>query len=163
MLALPNQTKMALEWDLTQPIRFLTERKGLPDRHVNEMAVEYRRFIGVIAAFPKEMFPVSEAVDEMWHTHILFTSDYRVMGQAVRGEYINHHPILSEEERQKVLPYYTEGTLRRYVQLYGEPSPEWWPVSGAICWSKGPGLLPSRTKEGSCLARDRTLKVNFKK
>lgn len=133
----------ALTWDLTKPTRLLVERKGLSPAFVAGMAHEYRRFLGIIAAYPKDRFPISEMVDEMWHAHMLFTRDYTAMSLATRGEYINHDPILDAAQKEAVLPYYHKGTLIRYREIYGVAAPRfWWPVEdGAICWS-GYEILP---------------------
>lgn len=126
----------ALGWDLSDPIRLLVDRKGMDETHAHEMAHEYRRFLGLIADSPRETFPISEAVDEMWHTHILFTRDYQEMGLELRGTYIGHRPILNEEERVELFPNYHLGTLAAYERLYGEKPPaKWWPTEGAICFS----------------------------
>ena len=79
----------------------------------------------------------------MWHTHILFTRDYRKMSYAVRGEYINHDPVMTLEHKQRITPYYHKGTLVRYRDMYGQPAPRfWWAVEdGAICWS-GYEIMP---------------------
>ncbi len=104
---------------------------------VEQMAREYHRFLGIIAAYPDDRFPISEMVDEMWHAHILFTRDYADMSLATRGEYINHDPVLDATHKAAIEPYYHKGTLVRYRELYGEAAPRfWWPVKdGAICWS----------------------------
>lgn len=131
----------ALAWDLSKPIAFLVNRKGMDPSYAAELATEYLRFIGILAENRERDLPVSEAVDEMWHTHILFTEDYRRMGDEVYGGYINHHPVLTETERVALIPRYLEGTLANYQRLYGTvPDEKWWARSGAICFSKGPGL-----------------------
>ena len=131
-----DAVQTALNWDLSNPMTFLIQRKGMSPDYVQEMAKEYRRYIGIIAANPHLKFPVSEAVDEMWHTHILFTKDYRHMGDEVCGQYIGHYPVMSQEERISLLPDYVEQTLGQYEALYGEKPPgKWWPNDGAICFS----------------------------
>lgn len=127
----------ALNWNLDKPKAFLINRQGKNSAHVDLIAKEYLRYLGIIAAYPTDRFPVSEEVDEMWHTHILFTRDYRKMSLIIRGEYINHDPILTEADRLALEPYYHKGTLIRYREIYGEPAPRWlWPLEGgAICWS----------------------------
>ena len=132
-----DQVNKALAWNLDGPISFLVKRENHKLEVVEQMALEYRRFLGIIAAYPNDRFPISEAVDELWHTHILFTRDYRAMSDEIRGEYINHDPILTLEQKRAVEPYYYKGTLVRYHELYREAAPRyWWPIEeGAICWS----------------------------
>lgn len=138
-----ERIKIALNWDLTKPKEFMVKREGKEPSYVEIVAKQYLRYLGIIAAYPADRFPVSEPVDEMWHTHILFTRDYRKMSDAVRGEYINHDPVITDADRQPLMPYYHKGTLVRYRQLYGTAAPRYiWPVvNGAICWS-GYDILP---------------------
>ena len=140
-----DRINAALNWDLSRPIRFLVEREGKDPAFVEQMAAQYRRFLGIIAAYPDDRFPISEMVDEMWHTHILFTRDYVAMSLATRGEYINHDPVLDAEHKASIEPYYHKGTLIRYRELYGESAPRfWWPITkGAICWS-GYEIVPHK-------------------
>ena len=127
----------ALCWDLGDVGRFMIVRQRANGDHVGRIAREYRRFLGIIAAYPNDRFPISEPVDAMWHVHILFTRDYTRMSLAVRGEYINHDPVLSEAQRAALEPFYIGGTIARYREIYGEEPPiDLWPLEGgAICWS----------------------------
>ncbi len=126
--------QIALGWDLSNPIEYLVTRKGMDKQHALRMAEEYRRYMGILANDPNGTYPISDAVDEMWHTHMIFSGDYTRMSNALIGEYMEHEPILVEADRQKLVPQYHHGTLNAYARLYGEePSPAWWPHSGAIC------------------------------
>ncbi len=125
-------------WDLSNVKEFMVKRQGVDPTHVDEVEVEYRRYLGILAAFPEGRFPISEAVDDMWHTHLLFTHDYEQMSKATRGTFIYHEPVKNEEERQSLIPVYLTETLGKYEELYDEiPPKQYWPHSGAICWSKG--------------------------
>ena len=42
---------------------------------------------------------VSELIDELWHTFILFTNDYRKFCDTTVGEYIHHDPNVNAEDR----------------------------------------------------------------
>lgn len=126
----------ALSWNLDHVKTFMVKREHYDPAYVEELANEYRRFLGIIAYHRKERFPISEAVDKMWHTHILFTRDYTKMSKAVRGEYIHHEPVLSIEEKLALEPTYRETTLVRYHELYHVVAPvKFWPIDGQICWS----------------------------
>lgn len=129
-----TRLETAMNWDLSDPINYLVNREKQDPHYIHEMAGEYRKFLGLIASNPHYRFPISDAVDLMWHTHLLFTADYAKMSEAVRGSFIGHKPILTTEEREEVIPAYINGTLKEYERLYGPPSAEWWPTEGAICW-----------------------------
>lgn len=138
-LAQTQQQKISgmLAWDLTRPKQFLVVRQGFDPGHVEEMEQEYKRYMALVVTRPDQKFPISNAVDELWHAHLLFTDDYRKMSDQFRGSYIDHVPTLSEEERAALEPDYFDGTLQAYCEVFGEKPPEnFWPLdSGSICWS----------------------------
>src|ERR1700733_6211525 len=125
--------KMALEWDLSQPIAYLVQRRGMKPGYVEEMALEYRRFMSIVAQNPGREFAISEQADTMWHTHILFSQDYVNMSEALCGAYMHHFPLLNEADREALLPNYRLGTMVEYERLYGIPNPTWWPENGQVC------------------------------
>jgi hypothetical protein len=137
--AVTNDEKLLIirDWDLSKPKQFLVVRQGFDPQEVEEMEREYKRYMCVVALNPESKFPISNAVDELWHAHILFTSDYNALGDALRHGYIHHIPTLNEEERAALEPQYFSGTLERYRRLFGEEPPQkYWPSdSGSICWS----------------------------
>ena len=125
--------------DLQRPCLFLVVRKQMDPNHVSRMEREYRRFITLVAAFPGEKFPISNAVDELWHAHLLFSRDYEAFSRSVRpeGGMIHHQPTLNDAERDALKPRYFDGTLARYKEVFQEEPPaEFWPSADAeICWS----------------------------
>lgn len=130
-----DKIKAIAALDLTKPKQFLVVRLKFDAGEVDEMEVEYKKYLCLIATFPKVGFPISEAVDELWHAHILFTGEYDTLTE-VMGHKVHHVPVLSEEGRAKLEPHYFGGTLVCYKQLFGEPNKKWWPHEPvAICWS----------------------------
>jgi len=132
-----RRIQVALSWDLSKPKEFLVLRQEMNPNFVDRMEKEYRRYIACVATNPSDKLPISNAVDELWHAHILFTKDYAKMSKALKGAYIDHIPTLSEEERAALEPFYFDVTLERYRQVFKEDPPqEFWPSeSGSICWS----------------------------
>lgn len=127
------QVQAALSWNLDAPMAYLVQ-EGQEKGHVQRMADEYRRFIGLIAANPGVGFPISGMVDPMWHTHLMFNGDYARMCQAVVGRLIEHNPVVSEQDRLKLAPAYQERTLKTYERMYGEkPSTKWWHKNDVVC------------------------------
>ncbi len=122
--------------DLYRIRTFMVVRQGFNAEQVEAMEVEYKRFLCLSIVFPTKAFPISNAVDEMWHAHILFTNEYHEASEIVGRDYIHHLPTLSEGERAELEPQYFEDTLGCYQQLFGDPSEVWWPKDSAqICWS----------------------------
>lgn len=122
-------------WDLSKPKMFLVVRQGFDAQRVEEMEREYKRFMTMVVNNPDKKFPISNAVDELWHAHILFTGDYNRFSKTTRGCYIQHNPTLNEAERVALEPAYHANTVGIYRQQWGEPDTKWWPVADDICWS----------------------------
>lgn len=122
-------------WNMTKVIaRLKKERTELSDAHLDALEVEYKRFLSLGLTAEKGTFPISEAVDQMWHTHILFTRDYHKLSQALGRDYIHHYPILTQEDTERLTPLYITNTLREYKRLYGEPNASFWPAD-CVCGS----------------------------
>ncbi len=131
--------------DFSRVRTFMTVRKGFNAEQVEAMEREYKRYLCLSIAFPDKAFPISNAVDEMWHTHILFTYDYHQASEIIGCDYLHHIPTLNEVERAALEPEYFQDTLGCYRKLFGEPPQVWWPKdSASICWSCGcrVGLCP---------------------
>ena len=88
---------------------------------------EYRRFCFLAAATPEPVTP-SEEVDEVWHFHLTYTSDYwNVWCRAVLGKALHHHPTRGDPEEDDGFRVHYASTLARYERFFGSPPPEFWP------------------------------------
>ena len=67
--------------------------KGLmsPDI-VDEAICEFRRYLVLISKGHPNLAMCSRDVDEVWHTFILFTSDYAAFCEEVFGSFLHHQP-----------------------------------------------------------------------
>lgn len=75
----------------------------------------------------------SAEIDEMWHTFLLFTIQYRAFCADWLGRFIEHEPF---EEAQP--EYY--GVTRSFAQdLFGELDKRFWPLDGKADCSSGCG------------------------
>lgn len=89
---------------------------------------EYKRFLmlGMKAGHPVSP---SEAVDQVWHMHMVYTEDYwkRLCGD-ILGRPFHHHPSKGgEDESAKFEDWYAR-TLESYARLFGEAPPtDIWP------------------------------------
>ncbi|HEY0908380.1 MAG TPA: hypothetical protein VGE35_03470 [Candidatus Paceibacterota bacterium] len=138
--------------DFTRVRTFMTLRQKFNPEQVEKMELEYKRFLCLSIAFPDRAFPISNAVDDMWHVHILFTYEYHKASEIVGCNYLHHIPTPSEEERAALESEYFQGTLECYRQLFGEPPAAWWPKESAqICWSCGcqVGQCPRHLRTGA--------------
>lgn len=93
--------------------------------------LEYRRFAFLAAAAGHPVAP-SDAVDQAWHQHILFTHDYfEVFCPSVLGFTLHHGPSLGgKEESVKHEDWYAR-TLMSYETFFGPAPADLWPPTEA--------------------------------
>lgn len=71
----------------------------------------------------------SDSVDQMWHTFILFTKDYRDFCDSYIGRFIDHDPIGGADTE----PF--SKTLELVKEIFGEVNPKYWSEGCACCSS----------------------------
>lgn len=59
---------------------------------------EYRQFLALMKWHPEAVLVPSEDIDEVWHLHVLNTSNYFADCERVFGHYQHHFPTLGESE-----------------------------------------------------------------
>ena len=98
---------------------------------------EYRRFCFLARTSAVELTP-SEAVDAVWHLHLIHTQDYwRVFCPQVLGGDLHHGPTPGRHAQ----PHYREAyalTLARYEAWFGLSPERWWPAA-AVRFAPGTG------------------------
>lgn len=131
----PNsrQVNEVLNFDLS-PIRKRLQAQSLLSESLIDLALlEYRRFMALVA-LEKKMFPMcSPEIDEVWHTHLLFTRNYSQFCERVFGEFLHHEPELSS-----IAPRHRDfkGFFAAYERWFGMPSPLWTKIAdrkGKLC------------------------------
>jgi hypothetical protein len=91
---------------------------------------EYKRFIYLICVSPLPLTP-SEAVDQVWHLHLLYTRSYWTdLCEGVLGRAMHHEPTKGgREQRLKFEEQYAQ-TLSLYADEFGsEPPVAFWPLA----------------------------------
>src|SRR6266478_1204058 len=111
------------------PIKFKLmdpeEGQGWSREYVNQMAIEYKRFLTLSVKYPKETIAPSKDVDKFWHGHILDTMKYAEDCQNVFGYFVHHFPYfgMRGEEDAANLAEAGRTTKRLYEQEFGETVP----------------------------------------
>lgn len=59
---------------------------------IDTAILEYRKFMALFASGCRNLAMCSKEVDEIWHTHILFTRDYMKFCRKGIGDYVHHVP-----------------------------------------------------------------------
>jgi uncharacterized protein (TIGR04222 family) len=133
-----TQTQVEL-WRRIQGFRFdedgatytfaqrLAKENGWAAAFADRAIEEYRRFafLAVVAGHPVSP---SDAVDQVWHLHLLYTRPYwqRFCSDAL-GHALHHEPTVGGAgERAKFEDWY-EKTLASYQRFFGEPPRDFWP------------------------------------
>lgn len=84
-------------FNLTQVMeRVAIENPTWDTTHLMIVEAEYRTFLALCKSRSRKMRPTKE-VDEVWHSHILFTERYHKDCQEYFGSYFHHTPLSRNE------------------------------------------------------------------
>jgi uncharacterized protein (TIGR04222 family) len=108
--------------------RLAREQNWSPN-HTRRVIAEYRRFLFLAMTAGHPVSP-SEAVDQTWHLHLIYTRSYwdHLCGEVLRQSF-HHQPTRGgTRERAKFHDWYAR-TLASYHTIFGEPPPaDIWPA-----------------------------------
>jgi hypothetical protein len=110
----------------------LARENGWSAAHAEAVAAEYRRFL-YLAARTEEPLTPSDAVDQAWHLHLLYSRHYwDVLCGGILRRPLHHDPAgagAAEAARHRTQ---YEATLAHYRRSFGEaPPPAIWPAGSA--------------------------------
>lgn len=108
----------------------LARENGWTEVQARSVVREYRRFL-YLAATAEEMVTPSDAVDQAWHLHLVYTRSYwDGLCRDVLGFPLHHEPTAGgPAERARFVAAY-EATLARYRAVFGEEPPAAvWPTA----------------------------------
>ena len=93
------------------------------------MIAEYKKFVFLAATSPRPVTP-SDAVDQAWHLHLLYTESYwSELCGAVLGRPLHHGPTRGGDAEQRKFGDWYAATLERYEHAFGAPPPrDIWPL-----------------------------------
>jgi hypothetical protein len=122
---------------------------------VDEAMVEYLAFMTLMQLYDGVRLTPSQLVDEVWHAHILFTSNYRDWCQTHFGYFVDHAPTAPTVSRDRDLRCYAT-TLWLYQRVFGEAAPpKCWPVVPEVQGFVDELDQASETREGRMAYMDR--------
>src|SRR5207249_9474771 len=98
------------------------EGQGWSREYVNQMAIEYKRFLTLSVKYSEETIAPSKDVDKFWHGHILDTMKYAEDCQNVFGHFLHHFPYfgMRGEEDAANLAEAGRTTKRLYEEEFAE-------------------------------------------
>jgi hypothetical protein len=79
-------------YDLNPVRERLLRTEALPPALVDLMIFEFRRYLGLRLVRGRSVPMLSRAVDEVWHTTLLFTRLYADLCENVFGCFVHHDP-----------------------------------------------------------------------
>jgi hypothetical protein len=105
----------------------LAKENNWPPGFTQRALEEYRRFVFLAMVAGHPVSP-SDAVDQVWHLHLLYTQDYwdEFCGKVLQQPF-HHGPSRGgADESAKFTDWYAQ-TLASYRRFFGEPPAEVWP------------------------------------
>jgi len=102
----------------------------IAEDHLREMI----RFLSLSATATQhgKYYGMTGAVDELWHTFVIFTRDYAAFCDAVAGRFLHHVPEIDGHMSEDTLDHYLT-FLDDYETVYREPAPAaYWPRPSSI-------------------------------
>jgi hypothetical protein len=109
-------------FDLSPVWQRLVRTSDMPPRWAAAAVFEFRRYLGLRAVFNRPIAMLSEDIDEVWHTCIIFTRLYAELCERAFGGFLHHDPATEAE----VDPHRDwQDFEAAYTHLFGAPGWLW--------------------------------------
>lgn len=127
-----NAKQIARLWAIEKyDLWFVTERiakEGSIDQHrIDEAVSEFRKYMALISLGYQDLGMHSKEVDEVWHSFILFTTEYIDFCQKACGQMIHHRPNTSR--RPQLSMSSVQVFKDAYKRFFGPLPPIWFTES----------------------------------
>ncbi len=108
----------------------LAKENGWSQAYTARVIQEYKRFL-LLAMHAGHPVSPSEAVDQAWHLHLVYTRSYwQDLCTAVLGRPLHHEPTAGGLDEGAKFHHQYEDTLASYCGLFGaEPPADIWPTA----------------------------------
>jgi hypothetical protein len=129
----------------------LAEGQGWSEEFASRAVEEYRRFLYLAATRPGPLVP-SEAVDKVWHLHLLDTRSYwDALCRHLIGRPLHHNPSSGGEADREAVRVKYRATLAAYREVFADPPEDVWPAADEPV-PRAPH--PARYRPRECLCDD---------
>lgn len=95
---------------------------GWDDNYAGSVAIEYLYFLLIHKINPTLPIVPSKDIDEVWHSHILFTKFYKLTCHKLFRKFLHHTPSVSQDDENKCNEGYVE-MLREYKRIFNRDPP----------------------------------------
>lgn len=110
-----------VDFDSKNIERRLQKKLDLDIQKIQELSLEYKKFLYLAKMNPGVSLVPGKLVDEVWHDHILHTKQYAEDCQRILGKYMHHSPS-TNEDGENINP-----TFDLYESTFGmKPPGEYW-------------------------------------
>jgi hypothetical protein len=108
----------------------LSRENGWTRAQALDAIEEYKKFVYLMCVSDTPLTP-SEAVDQVWHLHLVYTRSYwKDFCDGVLGRAIHHEPTKGGEQQTQHFSGQYETTLALYEREFGTAAPaEFWPTA----------------------------------
>lgn len=118
-------------WDFSR-IGLLVQRQHKHSLdEINLMIDEYKKYIFLVTKYPNIGIPMSSRVDDIWHAHIVSTHNYQDFCNQIAGRYINHIPVINDDEVNALSERYINNT-RVLMEKYFGINEHFWPIDSSF-------------------------------
>ncbi len=138
----PNASR-ALRYQHREVIRRFSKDWHVPEREARQLFDDVKRYLWLTTRTRYLIAPPARAIDEMWHTFLLFTRDYERFCKRYLGKMVHHVPATTSalaadarrrardpvrwrkdmlsvilRERRLALVHFGERTMNRWYETY---------------------------------------------
>jgi hypothetical protein len=106
--------------DLSLVEQRLIHRKQWAEEDARLAVRRYKNFLILVYKYPEHLLAPAPDMDEVWHTHLLFTREYTEACQRIFGGYLHHAPArdgdVEETARMQSAQQHTAELYRKEFQ-----------------------------------------------
>jgi hypothetical protein len=124
-----SRTEIAESFDIGHVLARYRREQGFSEAIANDHRRELMRFLALSATALNHgrFYGMMGAIDELWHTFVIFTREYAEFCDKVAGRFLHHVPEVEGGSSTATFDNYL-AFLADYQKIYGErPAPGYWP------------------------------------
>ena len=105
----------ALNYDISDVKNRFMKEHGISQSLTNQLEVELKRYL-IICSYSEGVCGMRGAVDDLWHTFVIFTKNYFDFCNKLCGKYIHHTPHIQGKTKNKIVA--EEDNYSKFLNTY---------------------------------------------